>query len=404
MSNSTAAPTPGNPIVYLDISFANSPAPSRTGANRIVLELYKHLVPRTAENFRYLCTNSDNKTASTGQSLSFKNSVFHRVIPKFMIQGGDFTRGDGTGGESIYGEKFEDEDLTGRHDRPFLLSMANAGPNTNGSQFFITTMPTPHLDGKHVVFGRVLKGKDVVRKIEATETESNDRPLNEVKIADCGELEEGSEEVRSGKFGIEADGTGDVYEEYPEDQDEKLESDLAATLKIATELKGVANKQFSASNFPLALEKYLKALRYLQLHPVLPEDTPEATATEWKALKSSVQLNASLAALKVTPPQPKVAIAQTTAVIQNLAENKTAWDSDEETAKKSTADLAKAYYRRALGYVAIKDEERAETDLKRADELTKGGDAGVKKELHALQKRREAKVKAQRAAYSKMFS
>ena len=148
----------------------------------------------------------------------------------------------------------------------------------------------------------------------------------------------------------------------------------------------------------------MKALRYLQLHPVLPDDTPEATATEWKALKTSVQLNASLAALKVTPPQPKVAIAQTTAVIQNLAENKTAWDSDEEAAKKSTADLAKAYYRRALGYVAIKDEERAETDLKRADELTKGGDAGVKKELHALQKRMEAKVKAQRAAYSKMFS
>ncbi|CDW99285.1 hypothetical protein, partial [Sporisorium scitamineum] len=132
-STPTTAPTPGNPIVYLDLSFGNTqPTPSRAGSNRIVLELFSHLVPKTAENFRALCTNPPTTLASTGQPLSFQGSIFHRVIPKFMIQGGDFTRGDGTGGESIYGEKFEDEDLTGKHDRPFLLSMANAGPGTNG--------------------------------------------------------------------------------------------------------------------------------------------------------------------------------------------------------------------------------------------------------------------------------
>ncbi|SPO31787.1 probable U-snRNP-associated cyclophilin [Ustilago trichophora] len=407
MSSSTtnAAITSGNPLVYLDISFANQPTPTRTGANRIVLELYKHLVPKTAENFRYLCSNNpDNRTASTGQPLCFSGSIFHRVIPKFMIQGGDFTRGDGTGGESIYGDKFEDEDLTGKHDRPFLLSMANAGPATNGSQFFITTVPTPHLDGKHVVFGRVVKGKHVVRRIENCETESNDRPVNEVKIESCGELDPDSEDVKSGTFGIEADASGDRYEEFPEDQDEKLETDLSATLKIAEDLKSIANSLFSKSDFPSALEKYLKSLRYLQLHPVLPDDTPADLTTKWNALKTSIQLNSALAALKTNPAQPKVTVAQTTAVIQNLSNTRQSWEgSTPQDEKKLKADLAKAFYRRALGYVAQKDEERAETDLKRAEELMPG-DAGVRKEQLALSKRKEARVKAQRAAYSKMFS
>lgn len=401
MSTATAtssAPTPGNPIVYLDIAFANSPAPPATRPNRIVLELYKHLVPRTAENFRQLCVNPP------GSPKTFAGSVFHRVIPKFMVQGGDFTRGDGTGGESIYGEKFEDEDLTGKHDRPFLLSMANAGPNTNGSQFFITTVPTPHLDGKHVVFGRVLKGKDVVRKIENSETSSNDRPVNEVKIEKCGELDAESEEVKSGSYGIGSDGTGDKYEEFPEDQGEELETDAEAVLKIATDLKGIANTAFAAANYSLALEKYLKALRYLNLHPVLPDGTSPDLIATWSALKNSIQLNASLAALKTTPPQPKVAVAQATAVIEKLTSNAgRGWDDNADEEKKRKADLAKAYYRRALGYVALKDEERAEQDLVKAEELAPG-DAGIKKEKLALKTRREAKVKAQRAAYSKMFS
>ena len=143
-------------------------------------------VPKTAENFRALCTG-EKGMGKSGKPLHYKGSPFHRVIKDFMAQGGDFTAGNGTGGESIYGNKFEDENFSIKHTGRGDLSMANAGPNTNGSQFFLTFIPCNWLDGKHVVFGSVVEGMDVVKKIEAVGSQSG-KTAQPVVIADCGQL------------------------------------------------------------------------------------------------------------------------------------------------------------------------------------------------------------------------
>jgi peptidyl-prolyl isomerase D len=227
----------------------------------------------------------------------------------YDTQGGDFTAHNGTGGVSIYGEKFEDENFDLKHDKPFLLSMANAGPGTNGSQFFITTVKTPHLDGespfssflclkqsclsackrlmkldlwcctgKHVVFGKVIAGKSLVRRIESLPTSSSDAPVSPVKIASSGVLSP-SDPLPSSSLT-----PGDKYEDYPTDQEDLDEGDVKGHLDVATDLKALGAAEFKEGKVDVALGLWEKGVRYLDVNPFLPEEIGKELMKEYEAM------------------------------------------------------------------------------------------------------------------------
>ena len=172
---------PANAQTYFDIAIGTE-GEEGYEKGRVVFELFTKDVPKTAENFRALCTGEK------GEPCHYKGNKFHRIIKNFMMQGGDTTMGNGTGGKSIYGEKFEDEGVWYPHTHKGILSMANSGPNTNGSQFFICYRDTPHLDGKHTIYGRAIGGWDICEKAESVKTGASDVPEKDVQIVDCGEL------------------------------------------------------------------------------------------------------------------------------------------------------------------------------------------------------------------------
>ncbi|GAM18085.1 hypothetical protein SAMD00019534_012600 [Acytostelium subglobosum LB1] len=349
-----------NPRVYFDITIGGE------NAGRIVMELYKDKVPITAENFRALCTG-EKGVGKSGKPLSYKGSIFHRVIPQFMIQGGDFTNFNGTGGESIYGEKFNDENFIDKHTRAGQLSMANAGANTNGSQFFITTVPTPHLDGKHVVFGRVIKGMSVVRRIEGIETGAQDKPTLDCTISNSGELAEGEDDGVPAK--VTAD--GDKWEDYPADDNVNGDAEF---IKVADTIKNIGNDYFKANKNAEAVEKYKKALRYLDCI---------SSVEGLKASQTSCYFNMALAYTKLNKYGEAI-----TACNDGL---------------KITPNDVRGFFRRGKANMLAKDYDEALEDFGLVLEKDPEN-KDAKAEIARVKALTAEHTKRQAAAFSKMFS
>ncbi|XP_071893461.1 peptidyl-prolyl cis-trans isomerase D isoform X1 [Anas platyrhynchos] len=340
---------------------------------RIVFELFADIVPKTAENFRALCTGEKGTGSATGKPLHYKGCPFHRIIKQFMVQGGDFSNQNGTGGESIYGEKFEDENFHYKHDKPGLLSMANAGPGTNGSQFFITTVPTSHLDGKHVVFGQVIKGMGVVKILENVEV-NGENPVKLCVIAECGELKEGDD------WGIvPQDGSGDAHPDFPEDSDIDLK-DVDKIVAIAEDIKNIGNTFFKSQNWAMAAKKYSKSLRYVEASETVAE---EADKPKLKTIGLTCVLNIGACKLKLSDWQGAI-------------------DSCSEALKIDPANT-KALYRRAQGWQGIKDLDEALADLKKAHEIAPE-DKAIQTETLKIKQKIKAQKEKEKAAYAKMFA
>lgn len=342
---------------------------------RIVMELFSDVVPKTVENFRALCTGEKGIGPHTGGPLHYKGVRFHRIIRGFMVQGGDISAGDGTGGESIYGLNFEDENFELKHERKGMISMANSGPNTNGSQFFITTTRTSHLDGKHVVFGKVIKGMGVVRSIEHVATPDGDYPTLDVIIADCGEIPGGTDDGIANFFK-----DGDMFPDWPADLDESP-MELSWWMNAVESVKNFGNEHYKKQDYRMAIRKYRKALRYLDICWE-KEDIDEEKSLSLRKTKSQIFTNSSACKLKLG--DLKGALLEADFAIREGENN------------------VKALFRQGQAYMALNDIDSAVQSFKKALDL-EPNDGGIKKELAVAKKKIADRRDLERKAYSRMF-
>ncbi|XP_076641497.1 cyclophilin 40 [Halictus rubicundus] len=325
-----------NPIVFLDLAIESEKV------GRVVIELYKDVVPKTAENFRALCTG-ERGIGINGTKLHYKGSVFHKVLPQFIIQGGDIIKFDGTSGESIYGPQFDDENFTLSHSSAGLLSMANKGvPNSNSSQFVITISPSIHLDNTNVVFGKVLKGMGVVHEVSHVPT-VKDVPTEKIYITDCGEIKPGQD------WGLEEnDGTEDVFCPWPEDWDDITDTkktDSKHLMEVIGKIKDSGNYYFSRKNYVDAGRKYKKALRYYNWMNKMV-DKPDSSDDPMTNTKIVILLN--LAAVKLKKKKHREALKLCTEVLQIDKNN------------------SKALFRRSQAYMGLNEYDLGLKDLKQA--------------------------------------
>ncbi|CAK7905585.1 peptidyl-prolyl cis-trans isomerase CYP7 [[Candida] anglica] len=374
------------PNAYLDVSIDGTP----TG--RIVVELYDDLAPKTTENFRSLIAAG-----------SYNGNVFHRVVKNFVIQAGDTVYGMmkegkdseypppaavGTGNVSSFadGAPFEDENMTAL-DGPFILCMANTGPNTNGSQFFITTYPQPHLTGKHTVFGHVVHGKSVVRAVERVDTDgTTNLPRQPVRIDEAGEWQLG---MPVPVFNASYDQIGgDVYEEHPDDDTHIDHESSSSVHEAATIIKGSGTLLFKAGRKQEALLKYIKCLRYVM--EFFPDEDQEP---DWYAkyvdLKAKLYLNLALVSLQLG--NPKRAVDYSTFLLEM-----------DEKPLPGPADRAKAHFRKGTGLIELKKYKEAVAELRKASELVEG-DKAIERELERATAKFEQSKKDEKARYANFF-
>ncbi|KAL6526171.1 Peptidyl-prolyl cis-trans isomerase cyp40 [Orobanche minor] len=359
-----------NPRCYLDISIGGQKE------GRIVVELYRDVVPKTAENFRALCTGEKGVSPLTGVPLHYKGSCFNRVVRSLMVQGGDISGGNGVSGESIYGQTFEDENFELKHSRKGVLSMANSGPNTNGSQFFIVTTQSSQFDGKHVVFGKVIKGFGVLRGIEYVATMDDGYPSVDVVIVDSGEIPEGADDGTINFFG-----DGDLYPDWPADLDAKPDN-LLWLMTAVDSIKVLGNDWYKKQDYKMAIRKYRKALKYLDLCWEMEDINHEQSTSLMKA-KSQILTNSSFCKLKLGDLKGALL--------------------DSDFAIRDGKDNAKAFFRQGQVYLAINNLDAALQSFQKALEL-EPNDGGIKKELAVAKKKLLIGVNWRKKLMRKCFS
>ncbi|KAG9137985.1 hypothetical protein Leryth_019374 [Lithospermum erythrorhizon] len=349
-----------NPRCFMDISIGGEVE------GRIVMELYTHIVPKTVENFRALCTGEKGISPTTGTPLHYKGCCFHRVVRGYMVQSGDISGGNGTCGESIYGLKFEDENFEMKHERKGMLSMANVGPDTNGSQFLIAITSLPHLNGKNVVFGKVIKGLGLVRSIELVSVDDDGCPIIDVLIANCGEILEGEDDRIINFFK-----DGDKYPDWPADL-EVRPNEPSGWISAVSYIKALGNDYFKKLDYRMALKKYCKSLRYLD-QCWNSEDIDPAIQATLKNLKCQIFSNTSVCRLKTGDLAGALLQA--------------------EFAIRDGRDNPKAFFRQGQAYMALKIFEAAVESYQKALE-----EKGIFKDVSATSINVEANLRGQQEA------
>lgn len=375
------------PHAFLDVAIGGKP----TG--RVVLKLYEDVAPKACNNFLLLCTGYTDPVTKEGRS--YKNTYFHRIIRNFMVQAGDVENASvsdygnenaGKGRFSIYGEAFEDENVV-EVGAPFLLCMANSGPNTNGSQFFITTAPQPHLSGKHTVFGEVVHGKSVVRELENVRTDVNNLPesSNMAVIEQCGAWKEGDDTpVYNASYSPLG---GDIYEEHPDDDSHIDKESSESVYKAASIIKESGGLLFKTGEKQQAFFKYRKCLRYVMEFFPDQEEEPEWYA-KYGDMKKKLYLNLSLVCLQLK--NYKKAIDYSTYLL-DMKELLTA------------QELAKSHYRKGCGMMELKQYAPALKELQKARDILPA-DPTIVRDHEKCEGLLNQKKSTEKAKYAKFFS